>query len=330
VITGDQLYLIPSLVFLSTCTYDVFSAPQTNVETNNAIESKDQLGNKSGILEENIFEFSFGVGYRKDKLNWNEAGATVNILSELRWENLEIAQINAAAKFNFYTDWYLRGTLGMGMINSGNNQDSDYNGNNRTLEFSRANNKGGGVVRDASLGLGRTFRFQDKDGKNFLSVTPLLGLSIHQQQLTMTDGFQTLPATGTFPGLNSSYDAQWQGPWMGIDALLKTGMAWSLFATVEYHWADYAAHANWNLRPEFLHPVSFIHTATGTGILLSTGAHYLISKDWGAKITITAQQWHTGNGIDHTFFADGTVGFYRLNEVNWESTGLYFGMVRYF
>ncbi|MDO8262931.1 MAG: hypothetical protein Q7T21_06875 [Gallionella sp.] len=272
------------------------------------------------------FEFFLGTGNRKDNLNWNIAGGSVNILSELKWENLKIAQMSAAARLNIDADWSLRGKLAYGRINSGSNQDSDYDGNNRTLEFSRSNNRGGGEVRDGSIGLGRTLRLlNDADG-NFLSVTPLVGLSIHQQNLTMTEGFQTLPATGSFPGLDSSYDAQWQGPWVGMEALLESGSDWSLTATGEYHWVDYSALANWNLRPEFSHPVSFVHTAKGQGILLAAGATYLVSKDWRVGFSVEAQQWNTGAGIDKTFFSDGSVGYSLLNGVNWESTAINLGV----
>lgn len=277
----------------------------------------EQPGGRSST--DKLFEFSLGVGYRKDNLNWNEAGGSVNVISELKWENLEIAQISAAARFNFYSDWSLRGMLAYGRIHSGSNQDSDYNGNNRTLEFSRSNNQGGGEVRDASIGLGRTLRLLDYAGENFLSVTPLVGLSRHQQNLTMTNGFQTLPATGSYPGLDNSYDAQWQGPWVGMDTLLKRGRDWSLTATAEYHWADYSADANWNLRSEFSHPVSFVHTAKGQGVLLAAGATYLVSKDWRVGITVEVQQWSTGAGIDRTSFSNGSVGYYPLNGVSWDS-----------
>lgn len=284
----------------------------------------EQIGERAST--DKPFEFFLGAGFRKDNLDWNIAGGSVNILSELKWENLKIAQLSAAARLNIDADWSLRGKLAYGRINSGSNQDSDYDGNNRTLEFSRSNNKGGGEVRDGSIGLGRTLRLlNDADG-NSLSVTPLVGLSIHQQNLTMTEGFQTLPATGSFPGLDSSYDAKWQGPWVGMDALLESGGDWSLTATGEYHWADYSAQANWNLRPEFSHPVSFVHTANGQGIVLAAGATYLVSKDWRASFSVQAQQWSTGRGVDRTNFSDGSVGYSLLNGVNWESTAINLGV----
>lgn len=273
-----------------------------------------------------LLEFSLHAGYRQDKLNWNEAGSSVNIMSELKWENLEIAQIGAAAVYHFFSDWRLRGKIAYGRIYSGNNQDSDYNGNDRTLEFSRSNNRGGGEVLDASIGLGRAIRLFDPVADNIFSITPLLGLSLHQQNLTMTDGVQTIPASGSFYGLNSSYDAQWQGPWMGVDALLQTSGNWSLSATAEYHWADYTARANWNLRK-----LNFTHTAQGQGLLLAAGASYLISKDTSVNFSVASQQWHTGAGTDRTVdSSNGSVTWYPLNAVNWESTAFNVGISHIF
>jgi hypothetical protein len=276
------------------------------------------------------FEFLLKAGYREDNLNWNEAGGSINILSELKWEHLKIAQISADAGLNFHTDWKLRGVLTYGRITSGSNQDSDYNGNNRTLEFSRSNNKGGGKVRDVSAGFGKTIHLSSPSSKNDLSVSPSVGLSIHQQYLTMTDGFQTLPASGSYPGLANSYDTKWQGPWAGISGHLEQRGNWSLTATAEYHWADYSAQANWNLRREFSHPVSFVHTAKGRGIMFSAETTYPVSKEWRFSLSMTLQRWKTGAGIDKTFFSDGSAGYYPLNEVNWRSAAVDLGVARSF
>lgn len=292
------------------------------------VESEEMPGELAPT--EKPFELFLSAGYRKDNLNWNEAGGSVNILSELKWENLKIAQISAAARLNFHTSWSLRGMIASGSVMSGSNQDSDYNGNNRTLEFSRSNNKGGGKVRDGSIGLGRTLRLSNRVGEYDLSIFPQVGLSIHQQNLTMTNGFQTLPATGSYPGLNSSYQALWQGPWVGIDVQLKNYRNWSLAAAAEYHWADYSANADWNLRPEFSHPVSFVHTARGRGITLSAEATYLVSNYWRGFFSLASQQWKTGAGIDKTFFSDGSVGYNPLNGVNWGSTAINLGLARIF
>lgn len=312
-------------------TTELFAANEKTFDQKEVRENMKTMADRHDLAStNNLFEISLSTAYRRDKLNWNEASASVNVISELKWDNLEIAQITATAILLLSSDWNLRGKLDEGRINSGNNQDSDYNGNNRTLIFSRSNNKGGGEVRDASIRLGRTFRLLYTGGEDFLTATPLVGFSLHQQNLTMTEGIQILPATGAYTGLNSSYSAQWQGTWLGIDTQLRVGENWSLAATAEYHWADYSAHANWNMRSEFSHPVSFVHNAKGNGVLLAAGATYLVRKDLIANISIEAQQWSTGAGISKTYYQDGSVHDSLLNEVNWESTTYNFGITQCF
>jgi hypothetical protein len=282
-------------------------------------------------------ELSVSISHRNDNLNWNIAGSTVNVLSELKWENMSIAQLQAAGEIHLNNDRRVRARLGYGVVNSGTNQDSDYNGNNRAQEFSRSNNKAGGDVFDASISIGKKLRLRDLSAGKSFYVTPFVGLSIHQQSLTMTDGVQTICVSpdctsplGPFPGLAGSYDAQWIGPWLGAEALIETERGWSLMANVEYHLADYSASANWNLRSDLAHPVSFRHTATGDGIVMSLGASYPIDKNWKMDFTLERHNWSTQAGSDQFFLADGTVGYSRLNAVNWDSTAYKLGIVRKF
>lgn len=274
--------------------------------------------------------FSVSTGQRKDNLNWNIAGSTVSVLSELKWENMAIAQLQAEGKFNLKNDRWLRVKLGYGVINSGTNQDSDYSGNNRTQEFSRSNSKAGRDVLDTSIGIGKKLRLHELSAGRVIYVTPFFGLSINQQNLTMTDGVQTIPPSGSFPGLASSYDSQWVGPWLGAEALLETERGWAMMANAEYHLVMYSAKGNWNLRTDLAHPVSMKHTATGQGIVLYLGASYPVGKNWKINFMLEQQQWTTWAGKYQVYSADGTVLSGRLNAVNWDSTSYNFGIVRRF
>ena len=275
-------------------------------------------------------DLAISIGYREDNLDWNIAGEDVDVLSELTWKNLAIAQARATARLDIKNDWRIRAEAGYGVITSGANQDSDYNGNNRTLEFSRSNNKAGGNVVDASIGIGRTLRLLDQTVGKFIYVTPVIGLSIHQQNLTITDGVQTIPAFGPFPGLNTTYDAQWQGPWVGVDAVIETGGDMTLIANAEYHMANYSAKANWNLRDDFAHPVSFKHTAKGQGLVTSVGISFPAAKNWTLNAILKYQAWSTRAGSDWVYFSDGSTGYAHLNAVNWESTAYNLEIVHQF
>jgi hypothetical protein len=277
-------------------------------------------------------DVSVNLVKRTDNLDWNIAGNAVNVLSELKWENLAISKLSIDATIRLPKDLRIVSQLGYGHINSGFNQDSDYDGNNRTLEFSRTNNKARGNVIDASVGLGKEFGF----GQSGVYLTPAAGMSIHQQNLTMTDGVQVVSASSTAPplgplaGLNSSYKAQWAGPWWGLDARWSNSARWSFDAMFEYHLVEFSATANWNLRSDFAHPVSFTHRANGQGLVLSLRALYTLDANWTVKIDLSRQRWQTSAGTDLVYLADGSTGWARLNEVNWDSGAVGIGLVRRF
>ncbi len=285
-------------------------------------------------------ELSLTAGPRTDNFDWNIAAAdgTPNILSELTWDDLRIYQLKAAAKLAMNGPFYMRGHLGYGWIWDGSNQDSDYTGNDRTGEYSRSNNKSdGGEVWDASAAIGYTLDL------GVVEVSPLLGYSYHAQYLQMTDGYQTIctgactGSVGPFAGLDSSYDALWYGPWVGVDLRYKTrNRRLTLYGTFELHLVLYRAEANWNLRSDLQHPISFEHTGDGEGALVSLGADYKLKGGWSVLANLDADAWRVKDGIDRTFYADGpgltppapdgTVLSTSLNEVHWDSIALMTGL----
>ena len=279
-------------------------------------------------------EMVFSAGYRRDDLDWNIAGNSngknPNVLSELTWDELDSYQV----KFQGHLIWphiiALRAVANYGWIYDGENQDSDFAGDDRTFEFSRSNNNADdGNVWDVSLGIGYPIRW----GKSVIStMTPLVGYSHHEQNLEITDGNQTIPDLGPFPGLDSSYDAEWQGPWIGIDlnfraAEIKTvAHRLETFITYEYHWADYDAEADWNLRQDLRRSTSFVHDTDGEGWIIRAGFNIVLQRYLGLNFNFDYQDWTTDNGTDKVFLADGGNLKTRLNEVNWSSYSLGLGL----
>ena len=274
--------------------------------------------------------FKLVNGYRIDYLRWNIAGDIYgtgpNILSELTWKDLQIYQIKAAGTV-IVNNLSLKTSLYFGFILKGNNQDSDYVLDNRTLEFSRSNNSSDGdFVLDASLGAG--YRFLLATGS--VSITPLFGVSFHKQNLRMTNGFQTLSLIGQplgpFTGLNSTYQTRWLGPWTGIDLTFKSTERLTISAGFSFHLAGYYAEADWNLRTNFAHPKSYEHIATGLGFIIFTGLDFSLTGNWSIGIDLNYQRLATWGGLDRTFLADGTTAVTRLNQVNWSSFAVMAGV----
>jgi hypothetical protein len=298
---------------------------------------------KADFLEE--FEVGLQGGYRLDDLDWNIAsdfaGSTPNILSELSWSDLETYQVSTNGQLvsgnkNFPVLMKLRWDFGYGFIFGGDNQDSDYFGDNRTLEFSRSNNNSDdGSMIDATVGVGPHFYSANKR----FNLSILFGYSYHEQNLTMTDGNQTIDTVvpfqlGIFSGLDSSYETQWWGPWLGVDLEVKPTDKLTIASFFEFHFAEYEAKANWNLRSDFAHPVSFEHwgdgdygPSDGYGIVVGLNFGVNISKFWAVNIGAKYQQWKVENGIDRVYWSDGTPpSDTRLNEVNWKSLSAALGL----
>ncbi|NNF97798.1 MAG: hypothetical protein HKM93_00305 [Desulfobacteraceae bacterium] len=287
--------------------------------------------------------FNAAISHRIDSLEWNIAGQLngeyIDVLSDLTWEDIRICQVVLSNRTIFHDRLSFRGSLGIGNIYGGDNQDSDFAGSGRSNEFSRSNNNADdGKVVDLSLGLG--YRFSPGSGR--LKLAPMLGYSQHWQSLTMSDGYQTVseavpgirpPDIGPFEDmLDSAYKAHWKGPWVGVDIFFDVPKPAFLFSdmefmfTFEYHWADYNADADWNLREDFMHPKSFEHEANGAGMVFSLDANLRFNDFWGLNIGAGYQKWSTGSGTDRVFFSNGDIAETRLNEVKWSSTAVHIGV----
>ncbi|BBO68779.1 hypothetical protein DSCA_27090 [Desulfosarcina alkanivorans] len=314
-VIGWIIPLFASQVFSQPLTSDVPSPVKT-------VESDDACG---AIVD-------LTAGYRADKLSWhiagNRQGTHPNVRSELSWTDIEIYQLKLASRTVLKEHVYLRGHVNIGTVVSGDNRDSDYGGDNRTQEFSRSlNGVDGNDVWDASLGVGARFSFFDAT----MMVCPMLGYAISEQDLNIVDGYQAIttpPATtpiGPIAGLDSRYETRWKGPWLGVDLFFSIPCTEGPFSgigvifTGEYHWVDFDADANWNLREDFDHPVSFSHDADGRGLMAGARILFETRTRWGINLGMNVQEMTTDAGRDRIFFADGSVADTRLNEVRWRS-----------
>lgn len=304
--------------------------PQPPESENLDVAAKE--GNGESYFSWGTLSVGLSTGYRIDKLDWNIAGnpqgSNPNILSELAWSDLHIYQLKLANRTVIKDRVYLRCHLDYGWVTSGDNQDSDYNGDNRTGEYSRSlNGVDGNHVWDGSVGVGPRFLFLD----TAVAVCPMIGYAVSEQDLNIVDGYQAFTAppattpTGPFPGLDSRYQTRWNGPWIGVDFAYAMPCTSGWLTTIkvvftgEYHWVEYEADANWNLRNDFSHPVSFTHDADGNGWVAGAALVLKMKNHWGINLGMNFKEMTTDEGLDRTYFRNGTVTETRLNEVCWRS-----------
>lgn len=249
-------------------------------------------------------KFDIGAGYRQDRLEWELAGPddVPTVMSKLTWKNLRIFDVEAQFRKITCYNLYFRGNADYGWIFDGDNTDSDYRAKNRrdrAIEYSRSNNNAGkGQVYDASAGLGYFIRWCK------LRFAPLGGYSIHEQHLHLYNGYQSIDLDEPhfeghhFPGLNSTYNTRWHGPWAGLDMYYHINDQITLSGTFEYHWLHYRAKGNWNLRQDILG--DFIHTGFGDGYFGTLSLDYNFCSGWYLGALCKLSYAHLNNGKDKT------------------------------
>ncbi len=293
-------------------------------------EPADPEYNKNDELPIDV-ELYVDSGYRVEEFSWNKAhpSGTPNILSELSWDDIEIVDVEIGTAVKTPGNWIFSGKVAYGEIMEGDNQDSDYYGDNRTQEFSRSNNRSdSGNTLDGSFSMGyQVDLIPSVYRKPYLSLTPKLGFSYHSLNLKIKDGFQTIPATGSFSGLDSDYDAVWYGPWAGFNSQVSFADWVSFSAALEYHYTYYEGTGNWNLRESFAHPKSFVQKSEGTGLVTSLGSQIKLIDDLSLNLSVDYRKWRVDkNGKDKIFFADGSTAEMKFNEVERESVGARIGI----
>ncbi|MBV1870272.1 MAG: hypothetical protein KUG76_05130 [Gammaproteobacteria bacterium] len=276
------------------------------------------------------FDSSFGLSQRNANLSWSIASdmsgeRAPNVLSELSYRGLQIRGIEIQSYFHFFGGLLDRSfvdlSVNRGVISDGETRDSDYSGNNKTKEYSRSLSRNtGDYVADYSLAYGYSWVSDEA-----LSADVLVGYSLHHQFVRKQDAVRVEPESGVtsgspIKGLNSTYQSEWQGPWLGA-VLSWKGEQHKFKLQGEIHSAFYYAEANWNLRDGFMHPKSFEHNATGLGWVFDLSYAYVLSFAKASKsvvgVSYRAESWLAKDGVDTLYLANGEAVSTRLNEVIW-------------
>lgn len=279
---------------------------------------------------------ALSAGYRRDDMRFNIGlPGGPNILSELEWIAPAL-QIRADGSWTHASGATIRGFLAYAHTYAkGQSQDSDYALNDRQAEFSRSYaDTTGSEMFDALLGFG----WQLPAGR-WLTVTPLVGLARYDSTYRTSNGRLVVSNAanaallgipwnaplGPFSGLHSRYNPVWSSIWQGIDLEIKAGKRFSLRAGARHHWFKYKAEADWNLRGDFAHPVSFHHTDHGKGWEAEIEASLALGH--GHRLTLTAIQrdFKTRHGKDTTFYANGGNSTIELGEAVLASRAIQIG-----
>lgn len=265
-------------------------------------------------------QWDIALGYRRETLDFNirHVSGFPNIVSELDWDT-DMAEIRLSGDWLADNGFVATGDFSYAHGFSGEVRDSDYLADDRQDEFSRSYSKSrGSTATRFSLGMG--WRFRPFSG---LQLTPLLGYAYQRQNLRATRGRQHTDTIdgyhGPFSGQETHFKPRWHGPWLGLrlEAQATGKLAFRLSA--KRQWFDYRAFANWNLRDDLAHPVSFRQEGDSRGWLWEAGASWRLSPDSALTFTLDQSRQRLKNGAQQFFAADGQSPTANLNRVQWDS-----------
>lgn len=260
-------------------------------------------------------QLGISAGPRHDRAAFTIGGhGYPNVLSELQWE-VPAAEIRVDGRWIHTSGFTVKGHLAYAVaVAGGEVRDSDYARDGRQGEFSRSYaNPDESRMLDIALGAGWRLPL----GKAF-ALTPMLGLARYESQYRQRDAKQTWldddldgindRAPHRFANLHSSYKPVWHSSWLGIDGEFRPAGKFALRGGVKQHWFRYRAEANWNLRSDFAHPVSFLHQGHGQGWEAELGADWGLSGGHRLSLDLGMRELRAKDGTDTTFFYNGTSG----------------------
>jgi hypothetical protein len=152
--------------------------------------------------------------------------------------------------------------------------------------------------------------------------------------MVMSEGVQvisippwSLRPLGPIADLDSSYTTNWLNIWVGLDVVYRVASRVNVGAAVSVHPSLYYALADWNLRTDYAHPVSFVHRALGLGLCAELSVDIELSRRLLLEGRCGLDYWFGGPGVEETYSAAGYSVETRLNEAVWRSAQFFLGTV---
>lgn len=256
-------------------------------------------------------------GYSTENFQWsiagNSAGLQPNVYSELIWRKIQRIGVGVTGSWYFHKNFLLHIRFAKNYTIAGKATDTDYREDNRkspSYNGSFNSNKGGSALLEAAPGyaidIGKTGR---------LTLCP--GYTFNRQ------AFYLLPADAFTPaGLKSTYTATWKGLMFSTSFRKNFTDKIYMEPAFRYYQVKYNAAANWNLIPQFRHPLSFVHTANAFGVAPSLKLGY-------SRVYLHLQYSYlaTGRGTEHLYLAAGGDQVTQLNGAAQSTLRLAIGVI---
>lgn len=258
------------------------------------------------IYEDPAVRCSISGGVHAFAMQWSTAGTFSNgqeiVPFSTKWTDLIAYEIQPGVDLTLGS-FIFKSHFSKGKIRGGNGEatgSSDNGSNSYNDHASLSGIQGTTAAVDAEVNA--VMRFIHNQARLSFSV----GWGRQEQNLILTEGVQDLPVNIHLDGLNSSYNAAWKGPWVGLAA------GWDDVSDIHFefgaafHSVSYEGKADWNLRSDLIHPDGIVQNGKGRGLSMFAKfrqplGHY---SEWFGSV-----EWEhfiVENGEDYIYYTDGT------------------------
>jgi hypothetical protein len=265
--------------------------------------------------------------FTSGKASWQKSfpsGAT-QVESELTFKDMDAPITLLQIDYPITPRVHLEGSYGFGRIRSGTGTDTDRQAGGAFLQSVTALE---GDVELYSLLLSASFwerrglrTFLDRDQQQRERLTGYIGHLHYEDRLTMTDGIQTVPASGSYGGLASRYDFAWDalllglrwdttGGWIAEDSPLRYRLDAGFIP-----WLYYYGEGRWNLRSDLAQSPSFVHESRSGHGFLGKGSVSYAWRSWRGELGWSWLALRADPGEDRIEFSNGSSTKDRLDEV---------------
>ncbi|MDO9140545.1 MAG: hypothetical protein Q7U38_09490 [Methylobacter sp.] len=287
------------------------AAPQRSSQQQAQVQPLNQYP-RHGTRRKTANDFSVlmttDIGYQQERLNWSVATpGSSDPLIEAKWDNIDLMRVKGRFDLVSPSGVAVRTEAGYAWAVSGSGEQT------RLGLPANANPANEGYSWNASAALGYRFRFDAPTAVGF-SVTPLAGYTFHRQRFTLQGAEKNV------------YNAEWDGPWLGMDATLSWLDDHELFASVQHHWATYQGAGDWRQLADVAHPNSFEHKADATGLYGAVGYRYHWTEAWGLSLSMDYQHWQADSGQEQFYLSSGSVIESPITDISRQSLGINLGV----
>lgn len=269
-----------------------------------------------------------GAGWRQGNMRWTigAPGGSPNFFVTNDWKELRMYGLGGSLRYVGVHHYVIQLDANCGKIYHGHNRESIYFGDDKTSEATRIRSDADqGHVYDLSAAIG----YQVMSTGRRTLVTILAGYSHDQQNLRLLDGTVVRSGIGQplgpIPFRNSTYNARWFGPWLGIDLSTRVECNGSAYISFAWHLPQFRAGGNWKLRDNLMDNIQ--QKASGWGYDAMLGFSWDFSECWGVGISGKYRLFHTHTGSNRgtMLLGPAVVPVHsKLNSVHWDVVSAFF------